>query len=67
LPTGETTISKALHDVGYATGIIGKWHLGGTAVYHPQRKGYDEFSAFFTRDIIMQIPGGMALPQCRVS
>ncbi len=46
LPSGEITIAKALHDVGYATALIGKWHLGGTAVYHPQRRGYDEFFGF---------------------
>ncbi len=46
LPSGEITIARALHDVGYATALIGKWHLGGTAVYHPQRRGYDEFFGF---------------------
>jgi arylsulfatase B len=46
LPSAEITIARALHNVGYATALIGKWHLGGTAVYHPQRRGYDEFFGF---------------------
>jgi arylsulfatase A-like enzyme len=46
LPAGETTIAEALHDVGYTTAMIGKWHLGGTAAYHPFRHGFDEFFGF---------------------
>jgi arylsulfatase B len=25
---------------------VGKWHLGGTAEFHPQRRGFDEFFGF---------------------
>src|SRR6056297_1239630 len=46
LPAEETTVAEFLHDVGYTTGLIGKWHLGGTAAYHPQRHGFDEFFGF---------------------
>ena len=46
LPTSEITIANLLRSVGYATGIVGKWHLGGTAKYHPQRRGFDEFYGF---------------------
>jgi len=35
-----------LHDAGYTTGLIGKWHQGGTAKYHPFRHGFDEFFGF---------------------
>ena len=31
---------------GYATGIFGKWHLGGHAEFHPSRHGFDEFFGF---------------------
>lgn len=46
LPVKEKTLADLLHDVGYTTGLIGKWHLGGTAKYHPYRRGFDEFYGF---------------------
>ena len=46
LPPGELTIADRLRGVGYATALIGKWHLGGTDRYHPQRRGFDEFFGF---------------------
>ncbi len=46
LPRSETTLANHLHNVGYTTGLIGKWHLGGTAQYHPRRRGFDEFFGF---------------------
>jgi arylsulfatase A-like enzyme len=46
LPKGETTLADRLQKAGYVTGIIGKWHLGGAAIYHPYRRGFDEFFGF---------------------
>lgn len=46
LPVKEKTLADALQSVGYTTGLIGKWHLGGTAKYHPHRRGFDEFFGF---------------------
>jgi arylsulfatase B len=46
LPAGEITIAEALHDGGYTTGLIGKWHQGGAAKFHPFRHGFDEFFGF---------------------
>lgn len=46
LPTAEKTVADRLRDAGYATGLVGKWHLGGTAEFHPQRRGFDEFFGF---------------------
>ena len=46
LPVTEKTLADSLHDVGYTTALIGKWHLGGTAEYHPHRRGFDEFFGF---------------------
>lgn len=42
----ETFISKVLQGAGYHTGIVGKWHLGGVAKYHPNVRGFDEFYGF---------------------
>lgn len=46
LPLSERTLAEVTRDVGYATGLIGKWHLGGSARFHPQRRGFDEFFGF---------------------
>lgn len=46
LPGTETTLAQHLHDAGYTTGLVGKWHLGGHAKYHPHRRGFDEFFGF---------------------
>lgn len=46
LPPSQKTIANYLHDAGYATALVGKWHLGGTAKYHPYRRGFDEFFGF---------------------
>jgi arylsulfatase B len=46
LPVEQTTLPMRLRQVGYVTGLVGKWHLGGTAPFHPQRRGFDEFFGF---------------------
>ena len=46
LPADQKTIAERLRDAGYATSLVGKWHLGGTAPFHPQRRGFDEFFGF---------------------
>jgi arylsulfatase B len=46
LPAGERTLAERLREAGYTTALIGKWHLGGTARFHPQRRGFDEFFGF---------------------
>jgi len=46
LPAKEVTLAESLHDAGYTTGIVGKWHQGGAADYHPFRHGFDEFFGF---------------------
>lgn len=46
LPTTETTFADRLKSAGYATGLVGKWHLGGATKFHPQNRGFDEFFGF---------------------
>lgn len=46
LPPGELTLADLLRRAGYATALIGKWHLGGTSTAHPRRHGFDEFFGF---------------------
>ena len=46
LPTSETTIADRFKAAGYATGLVGKWHLGGAPRFHPQQRGFDEFFGF---------------------
>ncbi|BCO19672.1 N-acetylgalactosamine-6-sulfatase [Alteromonas sp. KC3] len=46
IDTNEIFISKALQQVGYHTGAIGKWHLGEEAPYQPNSRGFDEFYGF---------------------
>ena len=40
------TVAKVLHDGGYVTGLVGKWHLGYSGEVLPTRMGYDEFFGF---------------------
>jgi arylsulfatase A-like enzyme len=46
LPLGEKTLADRLKAAGYATGIVGKWHLGADPSMHPQKRGFDEFFGF---------------------
>ena len=41
LPLDEITIPEMLKTRGYATGIIGKWHLGSLQKYLPIHQGFD--------------------------
>jgi arylsulfatase A-like enzyme len=39
----ETTIAEVLKRAGYATTIIGKWHLGDQPEFLPTRQGFDSY------------------------
>jgi arylsulfatase A-like enzyme len=43
LPPGELTIGDHLRTAGYATALVGKWHLGSTPSFHPNQRGFDYF------------------------
>ncbi len=44
--TDQITLADVLHEMGYHTGAIGKWHLGSLDKYHPLHRGFDEFFGF---------------------
>ncbi len=39
----EVTIAEALKKEGYATGMVGKWHLGDQPDFLPHKQGFDWF------------------------
>ena len=43
LPPEHPTLPSLLKDAGYATALIGKWHLGSLPDYGPLKSGYEEF------------------------
>ncbi|WP_158971771.1 sulfatase [Paraglaciecola sp. L3A3] len=43
LPPQEITIAELLKQKNYATGLIGKWHLGHEKAYLPTAQGFDYF------------------------
>lgn len=46
MPVTEKTIADRLKAAGYATGLVGKWHLGYLPEMHPQKRGFNEFFGF---------------------
>jgi len=43
IPDDEILISELLKDGNYDTKLIGKWHLGHRAPFHPMRHGFNEW------------------------
>jgi len=43
LPLEEVTLAEVLRERGYATALIGKWHLGRMEDHGPLDQGFDEF------------------------
>jgi arylsulfatase A len=39
----ETTLAEVLKSKGYATGMVGKWHLGHHPQFLPTRHGFDSY------------------------
>jgi arylsulfatase A-like enzyme len=46
LPVTGATLPALLKKNGYATGLIGKWHLGFKPEFGPNAHGFDEFFGF---------------------
>ena len=47
LPPTEITLAEILKKQGYATAIIGKWHLGSYEYSLPHNRGFDEHYGFY--------------------
>ena len=43
LDPAEVTIAEVLSDRGYATALVGKWHLGHLPQFLPTQQGFEEF------------------------
>ena len=41
MPATEVTLPEVLQSEGYATAILGKWHLGSEPAVYPTRHGFD--------------------------
>jgi arylsulfatase A-like enzyme len=47
-PLDEKMMPLYLKERGYATGLVGKWHLGPSPEQHPLSRGFDEFFGFLS-------------------
>jgi len=68
LPAEEITLADLLKAAGYATGMVGKWHLGDRSPSLPNDLGFDSyfgahysndmepFALFANRDIAVPVP-----------
>ena len=45
---GEITVAQLLHDAGYVTQAVGKWHMGENRESQPQHVGFDDFYGFLS-------------------
>lgn len=44
IPLDEPLLPQRLQELGYATGLVGKWHLGESVdAHHPTQRGFDFF------------------------
>lgn len=47
LPVSERLLPEYLHDLGYSTNLVGKWHLGfARSEWTPTKRGFDHFRGY---------------------
>lgn len=60
LNPSEKTVANVLKDAGYATEIIGKWHVGDQDAYSPLNFGFDKYFGIpYSNDMGLQTPEGI--------
>lgn len=57
LDLAQVTFAQRLKALGYATALIGKWHLGASDGYLPHQRGFDEFFGFLPFGLGAAKPG----------
>lgn len=58
LPAEEITIAEALKEAGYATGAVGKWHLGHLPPFLPTNNGFDSYFGIPYSNDMDRVVGG---------
>jgi arylsulfatase A-like enzyme len=49
IPLNEHLLPETLRNAGYATHLVGKWHVGeSTSDYYPTRRGFEHFFGFLS-------------------
>ncbi|WPP51795.1 sulfatase-like hydrolase/transferase [Catalinimonas niigatensis] len=51
LDTTQLTIAELMKENGYATGMMGKWHLGYKKEFNPVQHGFDEFYGYVSGNV----------------
>src|SRR5688572_951010 len=61
LPPSEVTIPELLKKRGYATAMMGKWHLGHLPEHQPEKHGFDLYLGIpYSNDMDATLPDGPA-------
>lgn len=58
LDINQVTFAQRMKELGYTTGIIGKWHVGSDEGYLPTQRGFDEFYGYLPYGIAAEPPNG---------
>ncbi|XP_071945721.1 arylsulfatase B-like isoform X2 [Antedon mediterranea] len=65
IPDNDVTMAQGLKSLGYATHLVGKWHIGfSSKKCWPTRKGFDSFYGYLTgqADYYTHVQEGVSMP-----